>query len=138
MATAITWNDAASVTDIKTAGASIGAENYSVSGNTLTIKKEYLAAQALGDLVLTVGFNIGEPAVLTVTVSDTTPVSAVISPAEAVFDLDAPEDIVTLIIWNDAVTVTGVFYGSESLKSPADFTVNENILTIREEFFPKA
>ena len=63
-----------------------------------------------------------------------TVISAVLSPAEAVFDLDAQEDISTAITWNDAETVTGVVYGSEPLESPADFTVNENTLTITEEF----
>jgi hypothetical protein len=39
----ITWNDALSVTDIKAGGTTIGTAGYSVSGNTLNIKKEYLA-----------------------------------------------------------------------------------------------
>jgi uncharacterized repeat protein (TIGR02543 family) len=73
VSTTITWNDAASVTDVKAGGASIGAGNYNVSGNILTIKKEYLASQAVGDLALTVEFKAGDPARLTITISDTTP-----------------------------------------------------------------
>jgi hypothetical protein len=73
--TAVTWGIASSVTDVKTGGVSIGAGNYSVSGNTLAIKKEYLAAQALGSLTLTVEFNTGKPTALTITVSDSTPVT---------------------------------------------------------------
>lgn len=57
--TVITWNDATAVSDIEAGGISIGAVSYSISdidGNTaaLTIKKEYLAAQATGSLALTV------------------------------------------------------------------------------------
>lgn len=69
----ITWNDAASVTDVKKAGISVGAAAYAVSGNTLTIKKEYLATQPTGSLVLTVEFDRGNEAMLTITVQDTTP-----------------------------------------------------------------
>ena len=40
---------------------------------SLTIEKEYLAAQAEGELALTVVFDIGGPAVMTITITDTTP-----------------------------------------------------------------
>ncbi len=73
VSTTITWNDAAGVTDVKAGGASIGAGSYAVSGNTLTIRKEYLAAQPTGSLVLTVEFDRGDAATLTVTIIDTTP-----------------------------------------------------------------
>ena len=71
--TTITWNDATRVTDVKAGGATIGAGNYTVSGDTLTIEKEYLAAQPIGSLQLTVEFDQGAPATLTITISDTTP-----------------------------------------------------------------
>ena len=70
---AITWNNAKAVKDVKAGGVSIGAANYSVSGNTLTVSKAYLAAKAAGSLVLTVEFNKYDPAELTVAISDTTP-----------------------------------------------------------------
>jgi len=41
--------------------------------NTVIVKKEYLAAQAVGDVALTFNFSAGNPQTLTVTVSDTTP-----------------------------------------------------------------
>lgn len=69
---AITWNSAAGITDVKSGGVSIGTDNYSVSGNTLTIKKGYLALQAPGTLVLTVVFDQGIPDTLTISVIDTT------------------------------------------------------------------
>lgn len=68
--TTIEWGSATAVTDIKAVETSIGAEYYIVSGNVLTIKKEYLALQSTGSLELTVVFDIGEPAVLTVNIID--------------------------------------------------------------------
>ncbi len=69
----IAWGNATRVTDVKAGGATIGAGNYTVSGDTLTIKKEFLAAQPTGSLALTVEFDQGAPATLTITISDTTP-----------------------------------------------------------------
>ena len=88
--TTINFNDATSVTDVRKGEDSIGSENYGTAGNTLTIKKEYLAAQATGELALTVVFDNGDPAALTITISDTTPISAVIDPATAAFDRTRP------------------------------------------------
>ncbi len=73
--TAITWNNAASVTDVKAGGASIGADKYSISGTTLSIKKEYLLEQPAGNLELSVEFDVGDPKALTVAISDSTPVT---------------------------------------------------------------
>jgi uncharacterized repeat protein (TIGR02543 family) len=70
--TAITWNSATAVTDVKNAGVSIGTENYAVSEDILTIKKEYLAIQPVGSLILTIEFDKGDAAVLTINISDTT------------------------------------------------------------------
>lgn len=72
VSTTITWNDAASVTDVKKTGVSVGAAVYAVSGNTLTIHKEYLALQPVGSLVLTVEFDKGIET-FTIGISDTTP-----------------------------------------------------------------
>ena len=71
--TQITWNNASSVTNVKAGGSSIGSENYSVSGNTLMIKKDYLARQALGSLELSVEYDIGAASSLAIDISDSTP-----------------------------------------------------------------
>ena len=68
----ITWNEATSVTDVKKTGVSVGAAGYSVNGNTLTINKEYLSTQTTGSQVLTIEFNIGDSATLTIDIIDTT------------------------------------------------------------------
>lgn len=69
----IEWNNATSVKDVKAGGASIGPGNYSVSGNTLTLAKAYLASQPAGNLALNVEFDVGDPAALTIAVNDSTP-----------------------------------------------------------------
>ncbi|ABZ82759.1 multidomain protein with s-layer homology region, hyr domain [Heliomicrobium modesticaldum Ice1] len=132
--TTITWNSATAVTDVKKAGASIGMENYAVNGNILTIKKEYLATQPTGGLVLTVEFDRGNAATLAINILDTTPqiISATISPTTVTFDLDSPGDVSTTISWGSAATVTDVVYGSVYLTSPADYNVSGNTLTIKE------
>jgi hypothetical protein len=134
--TTITWNSATAVTDVKKAGASIGMENYAVNGNILTIKKEYLATQPTGGLVLAVEFDRGNAATLTINILDTTPqiISATISPATVTFDLDSPGDVSTTISWGSAATVTDVVYGSVYLTSPADYNVSGNTLTIKETY----
>ncbi len=73
VSTTITWNDAVSVTDVKKAEISVGAAAYTVSGNTLTINKEYLALQQVGSLMLAIAFDKGNTAALTIEISDTTP-----------------------------------------------------------------
>ncbi|WP_232101797.1 X2-like carbohydrate binding domain-containing protein [Paenibacillus sp. URB8-2] len=49
--------------------------DYTVSGSTVKIKKEYLADQPEGTTSLTFAFSAGAPKTLAITVSDTTPVS---------------------------------------------------------------
>ncbi|ACV61543.1 protein of unknown function DUF291 [Desulfofarcimen acetoxidans DSM 771] len=67
--TTIQWNDAAAVKDVKAGTASIGAANYNVSGNTLTVNKGYLATLPMGEKVLTVEFQRGASATLTVNIT---------------------------------------------------------------------
>ncbi|MGV2947989.1 X2-like carbohydrate binding domain-containing protein, partial [Acinetobacter sp. AGC35] len=60
--------------------------DYTVTGNTVTIKKEYLAAQAEGTTTLTFSFSAGATQTLTITISDTTAKNSVISPTNGSFD----------------------------------------------------
>lgn len=73
--TEITWNRATQVTDIKLNGASIGSGSYVVGQtedgqSTLTIKKDLLAAQEVGNLELTVEFDQGYKQLLIVQIVD--------------------------------------------------------------------
>jgi len=69
--TNIIWNNAEQVIDVKVGAESIGSHNYNVTNSTLTIKKEYLATKELGNLLLTVEFNKGEPSTLTIDITKT-------------------------------------------------------------------
>lgn len=75
VAVELEWNDASTISNIKNAGVSIGKEFYVVSDNTITIKKEYLKTQETGSLALTIEFDLGSPAALTIEISDTTPIA---------------------------------------------------------------
>ncbi len=130
--TTVTWGSATGITDVKAAGISIGAGNYSVSGNTLTIKKGYLASQSTGSLSLTVEFDQGTAATLTVAITDTTPPA--ISPEFRNYDLNAPADVTTVISWNSATTVAGVVFCSAPLTYNTDYTVTGDTLTILESY----
>jgi hypothetical protein len=164
--TTITWNDAIAVTDIKAAGVSIGAEAYevsesaiavsgsalAVSGSALTIKKEYLALQPNGGLLLTVEFDQGEEATLLILITDTTEatiVSAIIDPIFGTFDknVNNQADVVTAITWNDAISVTdikktGVSIGAEAYAvsgsaiavSGSAIAVSGSALVIKKEY----
>ncbi|WP_217591905.1 DUF4073 domain-containing protein [Cohnella sp. GbtcB17] len=50
--------------------------DYMVSGSTVTIKKSYLASQAVGTTTLTFHFSVGSTQTMTITVNDTTPIAA--------------------------------------------------------------
>ncbi len=128
----IVWHDAGEVKDVKAEGISIRDDNYGVRDDTLTIKEKYLATKPVGELVLTVEFDEGSPAALTIAVIDTTPPA--ISPALISYDLDAPADILTNITWNSANSVTGVTHGSNKLLSGTDYTVSGGALTIHDSY----
>lgn len=74
--TTITWNSAVDITAVKNGGAAlIENTDYTVAGNTLTIKKEYLATLSVGAVTLSIFFDKGDTATLVIAVSDTTPVA---------------------------------------------------------------
>jgi uncharacterized repeat protein (TIGR02543 family) len=136
--TNVTWGNATGVTDVKAGGSSIGSGNYSVSADTLTIKKEYLVAQATGSLVLTVEFNAGASVTLAVTISDTTPPT--INYASRHYDLSAPADVRVTITWNSASSVTDVVYSVSPdttlyTLDTDDYTIAGDNLTIKNSFF---
>jgi hypothetical protein len=77
VSTTITWNDAHSVMSVKNTGTPVGEEAYAVSATgssltaVLTISREYLASQPEGALALTVEFDRGTAAELTIDIRDT-------------------------------------------------------------------
>lgn len=71
------WNSVQTITGVKSGDSNLAAgEDYNFNGDStngyfLTIKKEYLAKQPEGPLVLTVEFSLGSSAQLTINIADT-------------------------------------------------------------------
>ena len=112
--------------------------DYTVSDDTVTIKKEYLAAQSVGDTTLTFTFSAGDPQMLTVTVSDTTqgsPDNSTISPTSADFDKNpsAQADVTTTMTLGGN-TLTGIANGETALTQGTDYTVSDDTVTIKKEY----
>ncbi|EHS59676.1 glycosyl hydrolase [Paenibacillus sp. Aloe-11] len=61
------------------------AQDYTLNGNTLLLKKEFLAGLPVGEHSIVFDFNQGKDSVLKVKIVDSTP-SAAISPVNATFD----------------------------------------------------
>jgi hypothetical protein len=118
------------VTGLKLGTATVDAANYSVSGNELTIKKEYLDDLETGAHVFTVLTADGN-GTLTITVVDTTPTA---TPNTATFDKNtagAGYDDVESVIANGEVSA--VKNGGSTVNTD-NYTVIEGILTIKKEY----
>jgi hypothetical protein len=111
--------------------------DYTVSGDTVTIKKEYLATQAVGSVELTFDFSAGEDPTLTVTVSDTTPQNSTIEPTTATFDKYASstdyKDIAVTMTLNGN-TLVAIKNGENTLTADTDYTVSGDTVTIKKEY----
>ena len=136
---AITWNSASAVNTVQNGTAPlVSPDDYVVSDSggtpTLIIKKEYLETQSVGSLVLTISFDQGAPATLTIDITDTTP--PYITPVLANYDLNAAGNVITIITWNSASSVTDVVYGTNSLTYGTDYSIDmsTNILTINDTY----
>jgi endo-1,4-beta-D-glucanase Y len=127
-------NTFSSITNNSTALTS--GTDYSVSGTTYTIKKEYLAKQPVGTTTLTFNFSGGGSPELTVTITDTG--SSSISPTTATFDkkTGAQADIKVTFTPNGN-TVSNIKNGSTTLTSGTDYSVSGNDYTIKKEYLAK-
>ena|GEM_PF-5652159 len=133
VSTIITWGDASSINAVSNGVSSLTAgDNYILNGDDLTINKEYLATLGIGDVNLTIDFDVGENTNLTVTVSEST--SATISPATANFDKATPANVSTNIIWGDASSVIAVENEGTSLTENTDYIVEGGTLTILKDY----
>jgi|GEM_PF-2036130 len=131
--TTITWNSASVVMGVSKGSMPLASpDSYEVSGDTLTIKQAYLENQAVSSVVLTITFDRGDPATLTIDITDSTPPS--ISPVSASYDLSAPGNVTTYITWNSASSVTDVVYDTASLTLDTDYTVSGNTLTVKDSY----
>jgi len=108
--------------------------DYTVSsdGKTVTISKSFLSTLDQGTANLKFDFDAGADPVLTVTITDTTPVvSAEISPTTATFDLNPEKqaDIPVSVTYNGK-TLKGIYNGTTALAEGTDYTVSSDGDTI--------
>jgi hypothetical protein len=143
--TTITWGTARSVASIKDNDSyTLTGSQYSVTdielgvSANLTIRSTYLADKLkdIGDkVVLTVNFNRGEPATLTITAIGTQPS---ISPTTAQYNIDSPADVKTTITWGTATSVDSIKDGAGDTLAAGYYAVtpinaNSATLTVRND-----
>jgi len=122
------------LTNIKNGATTLtSGTNYTVSGNTVTIKKEYLSAQAVGTTTLTFTFSAGATQNLVITVVDTS--NSSISPTTATFDKrsDLQADIAVTMTLNGN-NLTNIKNGAATLTSGTDYTVSGTTVTIKKSY----
>ncbi len=106
--TTITWNHAATIDEIADDNTLTLIEGTDYTVNllngtaTLSILDDYLAStltNAEDAVVLTIEFDVGDPATFTITAIE----SATIDPPTADYDLASPSDVTTAINWGDSI-----------------------------------
>lgn len=107
--------------------------DYTLTGNAVTLNKNYLAGKEIGELKLTFDFSKGVDPVLTVTIRDTTP-SGSITPTTASFDKHPDKQAnVTVALTTANHTLSAIKIGSTVLTSGTDYTVSGGTVTLRKE-----
>ncbi|SDE06202.1 X2-like carbohydrate binding domain-containing protein, partial [Paenibacillus sp. cl123] len=115
----------------------VSGTDYTVSGSSVTIKKEYLAAQAAGLVNLTFKFSAGADQTLAVTVSDTTPQNSTINPTTANFDkyASATDYVdITVSMTLNGNSLDGIKNDVATLVAGTDYTVSGSSVTIKKEY----
>jgi hypothetical protein len=109
--------------------------HYNEIGNTVTLKKEYLAEQSIGITTLTFVFSAGSNRNLTVTIGDSTP-STSISPTSATFDKrdDLQADIPVTMSLYGGNTFSNIQNGGTTLTSGTHYSVSGNMVTLKKEY----
>lgn len=109
-------------------------QDYTLTGNTVTIKKEYLTQLAVGDHNIVFDFNQGQDPVLKVKVIDSTP-SASITPENASFDkaVNAQQNITVSLNLNGH-QLTSVKNGSSTLVSGQDYTAASSSVVLNKSY----
>lgn len=124
------------LTDIKNGTTSLVVDtDYTVSGNTVTLHKSYLAQQPIGTANLTFQFNAGSSATLSVAVNDSSVINSTISPTTATFDKQTANqtDIPVTLTLNDN-TLIGINNGTTALVAGTDYTVSGTTVTIQKAY----
>ncbi|NIK75053.1 hypothetical protein FHS15_000151 [Paenibacillus castaneae] len=122
---------------IKQGGQALDSDtDYTVTGNSVTIKKAYLAGLPVGTATLTFQFSGGADQTLVITINDTTPNNSTISPAAVNFDKNtsAQSDVTTTLTLNGNNTLSRITQGGQALVLNADYSVTGSTVTIKKAY----
>ncbi len=124
------------LTAIKNGTASLVAgTDYSVSGNTVTLYKSYLAQQPIGTTSLTFQFSSGSSANLSITVNDSAIINSVINPTTAAFDKKtANQADIPVTLTLNGNTLTGIKNSTVPLVAGTDYIVSGTTVTIQKAY----
>ncbi|NUU55703.1 beta-mannosidase [Paenibacillus taichungensis] len=111
-------------------------QDYTLSGSTLLLKKEFLAGLSVGEHSIVFDFNQGQDPVLKVIIVDSTPsTSAVISPVNTAFDKAAnlAQDV-SLTLTLNGKQLTSITNGNYTLVSGQDYTASSAAIVLRKSY----
>lgn len=112
--------------------------DYTVSGNQVTIKKEYLVSQPVGTTQLTFNFSAGARPILAIAVSDSSPLNSTILPSTRNFDKKATlQSDVTTTLNLQGNQLSGIVGGGNPLAAGTDYVVTGDTVTIKKEYLAK-
>ncbi|WNS45243.1 glycoside hydrolase family 9 protein [Paenibacillus sp. MMS20-IR301] len=113
----------------------IEGTDYTVSNNTVTLLKGYLAGQQTGTVHLTFEFSAGASAQLSVIVTDSSVANSAISPVTASFDKKtASQADIPVALTLNGNTLTGIKNGSVSLVQGTDYTISGAAVTLQKAY----
>jgi hypothetical protein len=109
--------------------------DYTVSGDQVTLKKEYLAAQPLGTINLQFSLNSGAVQSLDVMIKDASVTDSTISPSSAFFDKKstAQADVPVTMALNGNV-LSSITNGGTALVAGTDYAVSGDKATLKKEY----
>lgn len=109
-------------------------QDYTLSGNTLVLKKAFLSQLPVGTHSILFDFNQGKDAVLKVSIVDSTP-SAVISPVNATFDQAAnlQQDIAVSLSLNGH-QLTSIKNVGQTLTAGQDYTASSSSVVLSKTY----
>ncbi|WP_128101821.1 X2-like carbohydrate binding domain-containing protein [Paenibacillus sp. DCT19] len=110
--------------------------DYSFNGNTLLLKKAYLATLPVGEHSIVLDFNQGQDPVLKVKIVDSTPSSnATIIPVNATFDkaTSAAQDVSVTLNLNGR-QLTSITKGNATLVSGQHYTASGSTVVLKQSY----
>ncbi|MFD2701008.1 glycosyl hydrolase [Paenibacillus shunpengii] len=111
------------------------SQDYTLSGNTLVLKKEFLSQMQVGEHTFTFDFSQGQDPTLKVKVVNSTPSAASISPVNTTFDKAANlQQNITIALSLNGLQLISINNGSYALISGQDYTVTGSSVVLNKSY----